>query len=362
MIKDFIKYGEAEVIYKNKQLLSKNPKLYNLFWETTLKCNAKCKHCGSNARENININEELTTQEIKDTFNGIAKKYHANEILINVTGGEPLLRKDLFEVMTYARNLGFHWGMTTNGILINNEIIKKMKSSGMETISISLDGLEHTHNEFRGVPNSYEKIIENIKNLKKANFLDCLQITTVINKSNINELEKLYSILQNLNINSWRILSIEPIGRANENKDLLLKKDDYEKLLYFIKNKRKTSKFEIKYGCTHFLGMKFEKEVRPHMFFCVAGYTTASILYNGDIYVCPSVERRKELIQGNVKTDDFIYVWENKFKWFRDENKLKCKECDNCKNWKYCSGDSLHTWDFDNKKTKICINKMLGGI
>ena len=361
MIKEVIKYGEAEVAYRNKQLLAQKPKLYNLFWETTLRCNAKCKHCGSKAGENINIDTELTTQEIKDTFNSIAKKYCANEILINVTGGEPLLRKDLFEVMTYANKLGFHWGMTTNGIQINDEIIEKMKSSGMDTISISIDGLKDTHNEFRGVPNSYERIIENVEKLKKANFLDWLQITTVINKTNINELEELYSIMKDLNINSWRILSIEPIGRANENEELLLKKEDYENLLTFIRNKRKISKFDIKYGCNHFLGMKFEKEVRQHMFFCVAGFTTASILYNGDIYVCPSVERRKELVQGNIRTDDFVDVWENRFKWFRDENKFKCKECEQCKDWKYCLGDSLHTWDFDNNRPKICINKMLGG-
>lgn len=159
MIKEIIKYGEAEVAYRNKQLLAQKPKLYNLFWKTTLLCNAKCKHCGSKAGENINSDKELTTQEIKDTFNSIAQKHCAEEILINVTGGEPLLRKDLFEVMTYANKLGFHWGMTTNGIQINDQIIEKMKSSGMETISISIDGLKDTHNNFRGVPNSYEKIM-----------------------------------------------------------------------------------------------------------------------------------------------------------------------------------------------------------
>lgn len=64
--------------------------------------------------------------------------------------------------------------------------------------------------------------------------------------------------------------------------------------------------------------MKFEKEVRRNMFVCTTGFTIGSILYNGDIYVCPSVERRKELIQGNIRNDDFVDVWENKFKWFRD--------------------------------------------
>ena len=311
MIKDIIKYGEAEVVYKNKQLLAEKPKLYNLFWETTLRCNAKCKHCGSRAGEDCNFKDELTTEEIENALKSIANKYNANEILLNITGGEPLVRKDLFEVMEFARNLGYHWGMTTNAILINDDNIEKMKKTGMTTISISLDGLENSHDEFRGVKGSYLKIIENIKKLKKADFLNYLQVTTVVNKSNIKELEEMYTKMKELQIDSWRIVNMDPIGRAQDNTQLALDKEDYKYLLDFIKTKKKQSKFDVTYGCTHFLGMKYEKEVRNHMFFCITGFTTGSILYNGDIYVCPSVERRKELVQGNIRNDDFVEVWEN---------------------------------------------------
>lgn len=359
MLKTIMKYGEAEATYEMKKRLAEKPKLKQLFWETTLRCNAKCKHCGSRAGENINLKDELTTEEIKTALQSIANKYNASEILINVTGGEPLIRKDLFEVMEFANCLGYPWGMTTNGILINDEIILKMKKAGMTTISISLDGMEKSHDEFRGVKGSYSRIIENIKKLKKANFLNYLQITTVVNKLNINELEEMYIKMKELEINSWRIVNMDPIGRAEDNKNLALSNDDYKYLLNFIKEKRKKSKFDITYGCTHFLGMKFEKEVRRNMFVCTTGFTIGSILYNGDIYVCPSVERRKELIQGNIRNDDFVDVWENKFKWFRDLDKFKCEECENCKDWKYCLGDSLGTWDFENKKPKLCLNKIL---
>lgn len=361
MIKEVIKYGEAEVTYKNKQLLAEKPKLYNLFWETTLRCNAKCKHCGSRAGENIKLDDELTTEEIENALQSIANKYDASKILLNITGGEPLVRQDLFEVMDFANKLGYHWGMTTNAILINEDNIERMKKTGMTTISISLDGLEQSHDEFRGVKGSYLKIIENIKKLKETNFLKYLQVTTVVNRLNINELEELYRIMQELKIDSWRIVNMDPIGRAENNKELALNKEEYRYLIDFIKIKRKEAKFNVTYGCSHFLGLKFEKEVRNHMFFCVAGFTTGSILYNGDIYVCPDIERRKELVQGNVRTDDFVDVWENKFKWFRDLNKLKCKECENCKDWKYCRGDSLHTWDFNNNRPKLCLNKILEG-
>ena len=159
MFREIIKYGEAELVYKKKVELSKHPVLYNLFWETTLRCNAKCKHCDSRAGENIDIEKELTTDEIKRAFKSIADKYDADKIMINVTGGEPLVRNDLFDVMKYATNLGYHWGITTNGILINDEIIKKMKETKLSTMSISIDGLEKSHDEFRGINGAYSKII-----------------------------------------------------------------------------------------------------------------------------------------------------------------------------------------------------------
>ena len=359
MFKKIMKYGEAEVTYNTKKILAETPKLYDLFWETTLRCNANCKHCGSRAGGKIDTTGELTTDEIKNALKSISEKYEASKILLNITGGEPLVREDLFEVMTFARNLGYQWGMTTNGILITDDVIEKMEETEMITISISLDGLEKSHDEFRCVKGSYSKIIQNIKKLKKANFLDYLQITTVANKTNIKELEEMYKILQELEVDSWRIVNMDPIGRAEDNNELALDNEDYKYLIDFIKTKRKKSKFDVTYGCSHYLGIKYEKEVRKNMFSCLTGFIIGSILYNGDIFVCPNVERRPELIQGNVRKDDFVDVWENKFKWFRNLERQACEDCKKCEDWQYCLGDSLDTWDFENQKPKLCLKKIL---
>ena len=163
MFKKILKYGQMEVTYQNRKTLISKPKLHNLFWETTLRCNAHCKHCGSRAGENINLKDELTTEEITNALKNIASKCDTNEILLNITGGEPLIREDLFDVMKLAKELGYRWGMTTNGMLITDDIIKKMKETEMDSISVSLDGLENSHDEFRGVKGSYSKIISNIK-------------------------------------------------------------------------------------------------------------------------------------------------------------------------------------------------------
>ena len=109
----------------------------------------------------------------------------------------------------------------------------------METISISIDGLEQTHDSFRGVPGSYKKIISNIKKLQEANFVNHIQVTTVFHKENINQLDELYNIMLNLGIDSWRLVSMDPIGRAKENDELLLNGEEIKKLLNFIKEKRK---------------------------------------------------------------------------------------------------------------------------
>lgn len=358
MLKKIYKLGLATVFKSYRDSQMETHPLIDLFWECTMSCNAKCKHCGSSAL-NKKYEDELTTQEIKDGFKQIANDMDATKILINVTGGEPLVRKDLCEVMKYATDeLGFRWGMTTNGILLNDINIKKLKDANMEVISVSIDGLEKTHDTFRGVPGSYRLIMKNIKRLKEANFLKHLQVTTVFHKDNINELEELYKIMLDLGIDSWRLMSMDPIGRANENTDLLLDGKDLKKLLDFIK-KNNSKKLELDYGCPGFLGMEYEREVRPSFFYCRTGISVASILYNGDLYVCPNVKRMKNLVQGNIKIDNFYDVWENKYKEFRNVDRTSSKECRECEEWDMCHGGAFHTWDFDNNVQTKCPYKML---
>ncbi len=359
MLKEIYKLGELTLMKNYKEQELKKHTLIDLFWECTLTCNANCKHCGSNA-EKRRYEGELTTEEIKCAFKQIAEDMDASKILINVTGGEPLVRKDLCEVMEYATNeLGFHWGMTTNGILLTEENIEKLRKANMETISVSIDGLEETHNKFRGVPNSYNIIINNIKNLKKADFVKYIQVTTVFHKENINQLEELYQVMLGLGLDSWRLVSIDPIGRANENDELLLNGEEIKKMLDFIKSKKKDKRLELTYGCPGFLGLEYEKEVRRCYFNCRTGISVASILYNGNLFVCPNVPRIKELIQGNIRTDNFKNVWDNKYKEFRTKERTKCDECEKCGYWDYCLGGAYHTWNFDENKQNKCTYNMI---
>ncbi len=353
-----IKLKNLDKLYEYRQKLYEKPILKDLFLEVTSRCNARCEHCGSSCGDKIS-QDEISAEELKKALLDISQHYDAKEILLNVTGGEPLVRKDLFDIMEYANNLGFRWGMTSNGMLITDEILEKMNHTNMETISISIDGLKETHESFRRVPNSFDTIIRNIKKLQKVPSIKIVQVTTVANKKNLAELEAIYELMKELKIVSWRVINVDPIGRAKNNQEILLDKEDYKYLFQFIKEKREENIMNVEYGCSHYLDISLEKELRDTYFYCIAGLYVASILSNGDIFICPNVERRKEFIQGNIKTDSFVEVWENKFKIFRTDDRTKCEKCSKCSKWKYCLGDSFHTFNFDDRVPNFCIKEIL---
>lgn len=316
-----------------------------LLIEITQKCNAGCDQCGS--RCDMNSSELLTKDDIITAMKDIRDNL-GTDAMVNITGGEPLMRSDLFDIMTEVSRLGFDWGMVTNGVLITDETIRKMKESGMKTITVSLDGMEKTHEELRHLPGSFPKIIENIRKLKKAGFLDHLQVTFTANRKNLYEIEELYALLNRIGIDSVRMSFIDPIGRAEDNRELLLKKEEMQWLIRFANEKNRGRGIPIVWGCPHYLGNLLDKRT----FRCMAGRIQASILYNGDIYVCPNVPRIGKLIQGNIKTDSFSEVWLHGFRYFRQEHRYGC--CSGCRHYKQCKGDSLHTFDFERGRPKFC--------
>lgn len=347
--------------------LRKSPKLHSLFIEMTGLCNEHCRHCGSSCGD-FKEENRLSGDEIKAFLDKIKQDFDISKMQLCITGGEPLLREDLFDIMTYAVKIGFNWGMTSNGILINKEVAHKLALSGLSTISISIDGLMETHDWFRTVKGSYGQAIAGIYHLlnenkrareagRKAPFKH-IQITTVVHHRNINELEEMYKIFSSMGVRSWRVINIEPIGRAKNDPELMLTNDEIRKMFAFINEKRFAGDMEVTYGCSHYLGVDLEREVRKWYFLCNAGVYTASVMYNGDIGACLDIERRSELIQGNIRKDDFTKVWNEKFEVFRTDYR-KCGKCANCKEYEFCAGDAFHTWNFDTMQPNLCMRDIL---
>lgn len=335
-------------------MANRNYPLRDLFWECTLRCNAYCAFCGSRCGEVSS--EELTTEEILSAFRDVAEKMDPRQIMINVTGGEPLLRQDLFTVMTECVRMGYSWGMVTNGMLMTPEIVEQLKDAGMKTVSVSLDGLRETHETLRGVKGGFHRAVNALKLLRQADFLEHIQVTTVVSRENIGQLDDLYAFLKPLGLTSWRVAMVDPIGRARDHSELLLDKEDLTTYLNFIRAHRNDPVLPVITTCSHFLGGDDQDLGRDH-FVCRTGKNVASILANGDIFVCPNVPRNPEWIQGNVKTDSLAEVWKTGFQYFRNPDARKADMCRTCTLWPQCRGDSAHTWDEENREPAFCYRR-----
>ena len=325
-----------------------------------MRCNLSCQHCGSSCSPERIDKDELTTEEIKDVFRTIAEDFDPKKIVIAVTGGEPLLREDIFEVMGYANKLGFSWGMVTNGTLITPGIINQMKEAKMATISVSLDGLEENHNWLRRNKGGFKKTSNNIRLLTSSRCFDTVEIITCVNQKNLNELNKIYDLCNDLGADRWRMFTIASVGRAKNNSELFLDRQQLNDLLKYIQDKRKEKKSKPKVGlCDEgFFGLEYEGEVRDQLFYCWAGIHVGGILYNGDIAACPILPREYAR-QGNIRGDRFSEIWNNKYELFRDRNWRKCGDCKDCSWWEFCEGNSLHLWNFAEAKLELCSYNLI---
>lgn len=344
--------------------------LKQLFLELTLRCNLFCQHCGSRCGEKDlqALGNELSAEEWKRVIDQIAEDF-PKKPQINITGGEPLLRSDFEEIMSYVHEGGFRWGMTTNATLITPEVAQMLYRTGMGTISVSLDGFEESHDAFRSVPGAWQKAMEGIQNLldvRAANgngsrkAFRHIQVTSVFNHSTIHEMPAMFEFIKELDIDSYRIIGMEPIGRAMDHENLAMTLEDQKKLLSFIMEKRQEG-WPVSYGCSHYLGvdeeeMNYEGLVRDWLFYCSAGLNVASIMADGSIGSCLDIDRSvKETVFGNIRTDRFKDVWDSGFGIYRRDRAEDDPKCMECKERKFCMGGSAHTWDFENMRQRLCL-------
>ena len=265
-----------------------------------------------------------------------------------------MLHPAFFEIARCVCSMGFFWGMTTNATLIDEECAGKLRQAGMSTVSVSLDGMETAHDSLRRQKGAWRRALRGLQCLRNAGFEP--QVTTVVHQENFEDLEPLYDMLCEIEITNWRPINVEPIGRACESDGLLLHPEQFAALIKYIRNKRfdQNCPMKVTFGCSHYLGVEQERMVRDHYFLCGAGILTASIRCNGDICGCLDIENRQELVQGNIKRDNFMDVWYDRFQTFRRDRTADCSKCMECPDRFLCGGDSTHTWDFEQKRPLLC--------
>ena len=150
---------------------------------------------------------------------------------------------------------------------------------------------------------------------------------------------------------------MEPIGRALDHPEILLDDADWKRLFDFIREKRMED-MPVTYGCSHYLGLDYEREVREHYYLCNAGIYVASIMCNGDIGSCLDIEKRPETIQGNILRDRFKDVWEQRFEIFRKDKAGLNETCRACNVREFCHGGATHSWDFDKNEPRVCFKHL----
>ena len=352
-----VKRGHMEQLAAYRDTVLASPPLKNLFLELTLRCNENCIHCGSRCTGTARA-EELTTEEYFRLLDQVAKDFGPKNVELDITGGEPLLRKDFYEIMACAYRLGFRWGMTSNATLIDAAAAKRLKECGMRTISVSIDGLRETHDRVRGLPGAFDRAVNGVKALANEGGFQHIQVTTVLNHESFCEMEALFGLMLELPIDSWRLIGIEPIGRALEHPELLLTPEENRRMLDFIREKRYEG-YPVTYGCSHYLGADYEREVRDWYFWCMAGIDTASVTSCGDICACLDIERRPELTQGNIRRDRLLDVWTKGFGVFRQNLSDLNETCRACGAARFCHGGAHHTWDYDKNEQRVCLYRDL---
>lgn len=300
-------------------------------WDCTRRCNLHCEHCGASKES---YDTELTTDEIKKVIDDISK---IRRCFFGATGGEPFMRNDLLEVLSYAKSKGLGTGFASNGFLIDRKKAEEIKKAKIDSIQISLDGLEETHNKIRNNSESFFRATEAIKNLIAIK-IPLLSVATTLTLSNFDELEKLHDLLAKLRIDRWRIGIIMPIGRAENSKKLLLNASQLRSLFDFVK-KKNHQKMYIYLGENLPFLANYEEIVRDEPALCSVGILACCVGVSGNVRGCPEQPDALEYIEGNIKKDSILNIWQKGFKRYRlNEVINNDQKCRNCKDKYKCFG------------------------
>jgi radical SAM enzyme (rSAM/lipoprotein system) len=336
---------------KNETIL--HPLNY-IFWEATLRCNLNCIHCGSDCKKDALV-KDMPSADFLKAIDQVVPIVTPNTTMIVIAGGEALLRKDLESVGQELYNRGFPWGFVSNGMLLTAQRLNSLLDAGLRAVTISLDGLEESHNWLRGNQKSFKTALHAIELLQHTKDIR-YDVVSCINQKNFNELEALKDLLIANGVKEWRIFTIFPIGRARQHEQLVLPSEDFKALFDFIKATREEGKIKLNYGCEGFLG-NYEREVRDGFFFCRAGINIASVLADGSISACPNL--RNNFVQGNIYKDNFADVWQKKYDIFRNKAWTKTGICRDCEFYKFCEGNGMHLRDEKTGELLFCHLKRL---
>jgi radical SAM protein with 4Fe4S-binding SPASM domain len=253
-------------------------------FEVTRRCRFSCRHCRANA--GITGDEELTTSECKRILKAVAK---FSKCMIILTGGEPMERDDIYELIRYGRKQGLQPVLATCGYLINEKSIVRLKKSGIRTLSFSLDGASvETQDSFRGSKGAFDSVIKAAEIARKARIR--FQINSTISKVNIDEIVGIAELTKRLGAYCFNAFILVPTGRGKQMADEILDPVEYEAMLNELLRLKLESKIKVRVTC----GPQFArvckqaeaKGLTEEVSGCMGGRGFGFVSYRGDVQIC----------------------------------------------------------------------------
>ncbi|KPK46716.1 MAG: heme b synthase [Dehalococcoidia bacterium SM23_28_2] len=320
-----------------------------IFWETTAGCNLRCIHCRRIDVADRLVPEDLTTAESKQLIDQIVA--FCNPILV-LSGGEPLIRPDIFQIAEHAVDRGLRVALATNGTLIDAPTAQRIVEAGIRRVAVSLDGATaETHDAFRALPGSFARALAGIEHLRRQGM--SVQINTTVARHNIEELPQVLDLALSLGADALHIFLLVPVGCGVEIADeQMISAHQYEEVLNWFYDREQEGLLELKATCApHYFrivrqrtaAQKRQRAAAPvassdlHAMTkgCLAGTGVCFVSHKGEVFPCGYLP----LSAGNVRKQSLQEIWEGApiFKELRDPELLRGK-CSRCQFRLICGG------------------------
>jgi len=284
-------------------------------WEVTAACNLSCGYCRASASSLPDV-DELSTEEALSFLSSIAPL----QPMIILSGGEPLLRPDIFQIARHGKALGMRVSLASNGTTITSQVADEIAASGISRVSISLDGASSKKHDLIRGKGSFQAAMRGIENLRdKVDF----QINNTLTRKNESDVAAIFDLAQRVGARALHFFFLVATGRGREAD--LISPERQEQLLREIDRERELRPLEVQVTCAPQYA-RIARQGRSRAGGCLAGKSFVFVSRKGDVYPCGYFPLRV----GNIRDKNFIEIWENatQLRALRDRNlKGKCGRC-----------------------------------
>jgi len=315
-------------------------KLRLLFWESTIRCNLSCAHCRRVEGDDA-AGSDLTTDRAEKLIDQLAAMGRAQGFMpiLVFSGGEPLCRGDLFELFEKAHEQGLRCALATNGTLIDTAMAARIRSAGVERVSVSLDGTTAAvHNKLRRQEGSFEAAVAGMERLREQSVP--FQINMTMTRYNMHQLDELFEFARRAGAAAVHLFMLVPVGCGEEfAQEDMLSADEYERLLRQVARKEPAAGLEIKVTCgPHYERIIREQGDRPRGRMsggCLAGSGVLFVSHSGQVFPCGYLP----IDCGHILETPLAQIWEKSghLARMRDPGQLKGK-CGVCGYRTVCGG------------------------